>query len=72
MAAPASGGSTSSTMIQVTWTALTTLSETGGATIRSYNLQWDQDGTGTTYVDLVGFTTTYTLTTYTVTGLTAG
>jgi hypothetical protein len=38
MTAPARGSTTSETQIEVTWTALTTLSDRGGATILSYNL----------------------------------
>lgn len=41
MNAPISGSATSSTQIQVTWSALTASSDTGGSAITSYNLEWD-------------------------------
>jgi hypothetical protein len=36
------------------WTALTTSSETGDSAITSYNLEWDSDGLGVTFTELVG------------------
>lgn len=61
MSAPSSGSSTSSSQIEVTWTALTTAAETGGASITSYHLQWDA-GTNTTWSDVVGLSPSYTST----------
>jgi hypothetical protein len=61
MSAPARGTSTSSSQIEVTWTALTTSAETGGASITSYHLQWDA-GTNTTWYDVVGLSPSYTST----------
>lgn len=40
MATPTRGASTTTTQIQVTWTVLSGLA-TGGATIDSYQLEWD-------------------------------
>ena len=59
MSAPVMGDQTSTTEIQVTFTALTTDQVTGGAAIDSYNLQWDQ-GTGS-WQDLVGQDDSYQL-----------
>lgn len=61
MSAPTSGSSTSSSQIEVTWTALSTAAETGGASITSYHLQWDA-GTNTTWSDVVGLSPSYTST----------
>jgi len=46
MAVPERGSSTDSVRIQIDWTELTG-DETGGASILSYNLEWDVDGTQT-------------------------
>ena len=71
MNTPTRGTSTSISQIQVDWVALTLDADKGGSTILSYHLQWDQ-GTST-YVDLIGFSTESTATTYTVTsGITGG
>jgi hypothetical protein len=51
--------------VQVTWTALTG-DDTRGSPISSYHLQWNK-GSGTTYEDLVGFTSDYTSLTFLVT-----
>lgn len=72
MAAPTRGSLTTATSIQIVWTALTTAAETGSSAITSYHLQWDQDGSGTTYYDLVGLSTTYTQTSYVISALPAG
>lgn len=72
MDAPTRGSATTSTQIQIQWNALTTAYEIGDAPIKSYNLQWDVDGTDTNYVDLVGSTTPYIQTSYAMTGLTPG
>lgn len=61
------GDDTTESKIQVVWVTQTVDSETGGAPILSYNMQWDQ-GTGNdnSWVDLVGYPTNYLSTTYTV------
>jgi hypothetical protein len=66
------GSNTSPSLIQVTWTALTTTSATGGMSILSYHLEYD-DGTGeavegSSWVDLVGYPSHSLLTEYTVAG----
>ena len=45
---------------------MTTSAETGGATILSYNAQWDQ-GTGGAYENLVGYLSDFSTTTFTLT-----
>jgi hypothetical protein len=52
MSAPAMGSATSTTQIAVSSAGLTPGVATGGATIDSYHLVWDQ-GTGT-WADLAG------------------
>jgi hypothetical protein len=47
------------------WNLLTTALETGGSSILSYHIQWDYGGS--TYVDLVGYSSTHTTNSYTVT-----
>jgi hypothetical protein len=66
------GSDTTTTQLAVDFVALTSGADTGGSTIDSYNLQWDQ-GTGA-WVDLFGEDGAYQLlTTYTVTsGVTGG
>lgn len=59
------GSTTSTSQIQVDWTPLTSAADTGGSSIVSYRLQWDQ-GTAT-WTDLAGFTSDYTSTTFTLT-----
>jgi len=61
MSAPTSGSTTSSSQIEVDWTALTTAAQTGGASITSYHLQWDA-GTNTTWYDVIGLSPSYTST----------
>ena len=48
------GPSTSETQIDVAWTAPTTSTATGGASILSYNLQWDKGTAGAIWYDLIG------------------
>lgn len=45
MAAPVRGSGTTTSLLQLTWVALSTSADTGGATVTSYNVQWDA-GTG--------------------------
>jgi hypothetical protein len=63
MYSPMNGLLTTETELDITWLALTTQSERGGSTciILSYNLVWDQ-GTGTSWSELTGVTSLYTLT----------
>jgi hypothetical protein len=68
---PTRGSDTSTTKLQVEWTGLA-YPDTGDSTIYSYNLVWDA-GTGTTNQDLVGLSTYYTSTSYSITtGITSG
>ena len=45
------------------WSALTG-DNTGGSLIQSYNLEWDVDGTATTFKEIVGQTSAFTFTSY--------
>lgn len=63
--------SQSSTSISLSYNALTTTLETGGAPILSYNLQMD-DGLGGAFTDLYGVTADTLITSYTVYGLVKG
>lgn len=58
---PARGARTDHTRVEIQWQAMTLADDTGGAPIRSYNLQWNQgslqvDGItqSDNFVDLVG------------------
>ncbi len=56
----------------MSWSALTTDSDKGGSSILSYNLQWNA-GSGSTYYNLVGYTSDYAATSFTITSsITAG
>lgn len=57
-ASPYRGASTSSSQIEVDWNSLVTPAD-GGSTITSYQLQWDS-GSGSTFSEVVGYTTPYT------------
>lgn len=58
--------------IRVTWTGLADPAN-GGASITSYNLQWDNGSGGSTWVDLVGLSPSSTATSFTVsTGVVSG
>ena len=68
---PTEGTATTIDRIQVNWTELTTMEETGGKfEILSYNLQisWIQD----TWIEVVGETTPFTDLTYTESNLATG
>lgn len=69
---PVRGSSTSTSQIQVTWTALSTSAETGDSTILSYNLEWDSTGANTTFAEVVGYSSTYTSTSYIIPSVTSG
>jgi hypothetical protein len=71
MNAPIKYSSTSTSMV-ISWTPITANAYTGAATITSYELAYDQ-GIGTSpLVELQGYTTLSTLTTYSLSSLTAG
>jgi len=70
MNAPTKAATSTSTQLDITWSALTSTTDTGASAITSYNLEWDQ-GTNT-FVELVGFTTSYTTLSYSKSGLTPG
>ena len=73
MASPTSGSSTDTSRIELNWGLLST-PQNGYSPVTTYALQWDT-GLGDTYpwVDLVGVTSDYLLSSYTVTdGITAG
>lgn len=73
MSSPTRGSSTSQTQIEVSWTALSSASDTRGSSITTYHLQWDAGSNGGTWSDLIGLTSNYVSTTFYVTsGLTAG
>lgn len=75
MDTPSRGYSTSITTLYVDWVALTG-DDTGSATIDSYNLQWDNGSSGTTWTELTGDGTEYSYSTLTsgifTDGVTAG
>eukprot|EP00347_Sterkiella_histriomuscorum_P017133 403350540 len=69
MAVPLRGSSTDETKIQVDWTALTTLTETGGNTVSKYNLVWDNGSGSDPSLSIVdSLVTTFTTSTTLVTG----
>jgi len=55
----------------MTWTALTSTVDTGGTAITSYQLDMSADA-GSTWIDLVGFDSQDTSTSFTRTTVTAG
>lgn len=56
MSAPTKGSATSESRIEVEWLELVG-DDTGGSTILSYHLQWDEgDPDATDFVDLIGLT----------------
>lgn len=72
MSAPTRGSGTNTNTIVVNWVALTG-DNTGGASIASYNLQWDNGSDGANWYELVGITSNVTALTYTKsTGVTPG
>lgn len=58
MTAPTRGSNTNTNQLQVFWVGLIG-DQTGGATIDSYNLQWDQGTNAQTWYDLTGDGVTY-------------
>jgi hypothetical protein len=76
----AQGPATSSTQIEVTWNAASTVEELGGAigevTITSYHIDWDVGTEGGPWAELAGFSSAYTANTFTTSApaqtLTAG
>lgn len=72
MAAPVEGSATTTNQIQLDWSAMTSLVETGNTfSISSYNLEVFDSGTQS-FAEIVGQTSPFTATTYTVTDLTMG
>ena len=75
MAAPTRGAATTTSALDVQWTAITTSPQDGGSTILSYNLQWDSGTNGATWTDLIGnappsLSTSMTVTTNVTVGIT--
>jgi hypothetical protein len=64
MGPPTRGQGTSEGQIQVFWTALVSSVDVGGAPITSYNLQWDEGSGGSSWSNLVGYTSSYPATEY--------
>mmetsp|Transcript_9440 Transcript_9440/g.8971 ORF Transcript_9440/g.8971 Transcript_9440/m.8971 type:complete len:317 (+) Transcript_9440:887-1837(+) len=65
--------STTHDTIVVSWTALTTTTDTGGSAITSYHIEYDDATNEVTWTTLDGVIADYTLTTYSInSGLTAG
>jgi hypothetical protein len=52
MNTPVRDGTTSTTLLVLTWAELTTSTETGNSEILSYNVQWDQGTTGADWYHL--------------------
>ena len=67
---PVKAATSTASILDITWSAISIPSYTGGLAITSYNLEWDQ-GTSS-WAELVGQTTPYTSLSYSKTGLTAG
>lgn len=65
MQVPTKGPGTDQTQIEVVWQQLTG-DDTGGSSIISYNLRWDNDGSETEFVELVGESQSYIQTSYTI------
>jgi hypothetical protein len=61
------GSATSETQVELSWSALTTAAETGGAAILSYNVEWDAGAADGNWVSLIGYGADSSATTYTVT-----
>lgn len=69
---PVRDPASSDTQIIVTWTALTGATETGGATLRSYRLFWDNGSGGVDWYPLLGYTVPTLVTEFTVTSALVG
>lgn len=73
MTAPIRDAGTSSSKIVVDWTAITVSADTGDSAILSYNLEWDAGSVGSTWVDLIGYSTNSIATSFTInSGIIAG
>ena len=59
-------GTTSQQNIDFSWDRLTTLEETGGTAILSYNVQWDVGTGGYQFLNLVGYSATYDENSYSI------
>jgi hypothetical protein len=70
---PVRDADSSDSQIIVSWDALTEATDTGGATVTSYGLEWDSGTNGATWSELAGHTVATLATSFTVTsGLIAG
>ena len=58
--------STSQKNIDFEWDRLTTLEETGGTNILSYNVQWDKGNDGYQFTNRVGYSAIYDENTYSI------
>jgi len=58
---------TGNDQIEIAWTALTLVTETGGSPILSYNVQWDKGEGTSTFYELLGYSSTFTSTSHIVT-----
>jgi hypothetical protein len=67
MTAVTKGSLTTQNQVQVTWSSVSSAPANGGASVISYNLQWDQGTNGITWYNLVGSSTDSTATQYTAT-----
>jgi hypothetical protein len=73
VATPVREASTTASLLRLSWTALVTAVETGGAAITSYNVQWDAGTAGASWTHLQGYGGPSTLTTIDITsGITPG
>ena len=61
------GPTTSESQVELNWNTLATSAETGGATILSYEVQWDRGYGNGSYYALAGYSSDYTASSFTVT-----
>jgi hypothetical protein len=65
MSTPTRGSSTTTSQVQIQWTALSNPSD-GYSSILSYHLEWDAGTSGVTWSSLIGGTVDSTALTFTV------
>lgn len=53
------GSSTSTSQIELNWTEITTNAGNHGASVISYNIQWDAGTNGLSYYDIAGYVSLY-------------
>lgn len=63
---PTRGSTSSETLIEVTWNPLIAIADTGNSAILSYGLQWDSGTSGASWINLVGYSSDYLLTSFTI------